>query len=406
MEKIKVLIANDTAKNQGMYETILSSIEEIQVVGEVFSGDQVLKKTQQLLPDIIIMDINFSAMKGATITEKITLNNPKVAVIIVSNDGDLNYLKKAMLAGARDCLIRPFQEEELVEAIKRIYQMERQRMASLDTSTRRSGRQELTPQVITVFGTKGGAGKTTLSVNLAVQLAQETKKKVVLVDLDLQFGDVAVFLNIVPKRSIAELIQEKNQLDIDLVEGYLVSHASGVKILPAPMRPEDGELITAEYVMELLTLLRSHYDYVLIDTPPLFLDTVLSALDMSNQVLMIMSMDLPAIKNMKLTLDLLDALHHRGKTKLILNRASEDFGLSPKDVEKALDFYICHQIPSDGKTAVRAANRGIPFILNKSSAKISKAVEEISSMVIKDKGYQNDLEESNKKRSAFRRIFG
>ncbi|SET59737.1 pilus assembly protein CpaE [Natronincola peptidivorans] len=406
MDKIRVLIADDIMETQGYYGSLLSKAEDIQVVGEVTNGEDAIKKTRQLLPDIIIMDLNMSMMNGIAVTEKITLSNPDVAVIMVNSHEDFQQMKKAMLAGARDCLIKPFQPEDLLDAIRRTYQIEKKRIANFESVKVHHKKQHSnTPQIVTVFGTKGGVGKTTLSVNMAVEMAKKSSRKILLIDLDLQFGDAAIFLNILPKKSIAELAQEKNKLDISLIESYLVPHVSGIKLLPAPLRPEDSELITSDFIMELLTVLRDHYDYIIIDTPPLFHDTVLSALDMSNQIVMVMSMDLPAVKNMKLSLDLLDTLHYKGKIKLILNRASEEFGITPKDVEETLDFHIANQMPSDGKLVVRAANRGVPFVMNKSSAKISRAIEEIAQMVAEDYGYQKELKEVSSKRSGFKRLF-
>jgi len=406
MDKIKVLIASDVIVNEEYYFNLFSSCEDLKIVAEVNSGEMAIKKTAQLLPDIIIIDLNMSTMDGITVTEKVVSRHPNISSIIISDRKDLEYFKKAMQVGAKDYIAKPYTDEEIVDCIRRAYKNEKLRTATLENSnTLKSKQKYKTPQVVSVFGTKGGAGKTTLSVNLAVQIAKETMKKVVLVDLDLQFGDVAVFLNILPKKSISELVQERNKMDIDLIESYLIPHLSGIKILPAPMRPEDSELITAENVLEILTVLREHYDYVLIDTPPFFHETTLSALDISNQIILIMSMDLPAIKNMKLSLDLLDTLHYKDKTKLVLNRASEDFGITPRDVENTLDFHLANLMPSDGKLVVKAANRGVPFILNKSNSKISKSIEDIAKTVIEDNGYQKDLEEMKKKRSIFK-FFG
>ena len=406
MDKIKVLIASDVIVNEEYYFNLFSSCEDLKIVAEVNSGEMAIKKTAQLLPDIIIIDLNMSTMDGITVTEKVVSRHPNISSIIISDRKDLEYFKKAMQVGAKDYIPKPYTDEEIVDCIRRVYKNEKLRIATLENSnTLKSKQKYKTPQVVSVFGTKGGAGKTTLSVNLAVQIAKETMKKVVLVDLDLQFGDVAVFLNILPKKSISELVQERNKMDIDLIESYLIPHLSGIKILPAPMRPEDSELITAENVLEILTVLREHYDYVLIDTPPFFHETTLSALDISNQIILIMSMDLPAIKNMKLSLDLLDTLHYKDKTKLVLNRASEDFGITPRDVENTLDFHLANLMPSDGKLVVKAANRGVPFILNKSNSKISKSIEDIAKTVIEDNGYQKDLEEMKKKRSIFK-FFG
>jgi len=406
VEKIKVLIVDDITETRENINRLLQFEEDIQVVGEGANGEQAIKKTQQLLPDVILMDINMPIMDGIIATEKITLNYPNAAVILVSVQGEAEYLKKAMMAGAREYLVKPFSADELVDTIRRAYQLEKIRLGRFEGTNKFGKNEETKPQVITVFGTKGGVGKTTLSVNIAAQLAKKNKKKVVLVDLDLQFGDVAVFLNVTPKKSIAELAQERGELNIDLVESYLIPHISGVKILPAPMRPEYSELITPDHVLEILTILRQHYDYVIIDTPPFFLETNLSALDMSNQVLLIMTLDLPTVKNMKLSLELLDSLHHKGKTKLILNRASEDLGIKPSDVENSLDFLIAQQIPSDGRLVVNSVNRGIPFVLSNSTSKVSKAVDQITDMVINDTGYQKEIQETRNKKKFLGKLFG
>ncbi|MFZ5942658.1 MAG: response regulator [Bacillota bacterium] len=407
MEKIKVLIVDDITETRENINRLLKLEEDIQVVGEAANGEQAIKKAEQLLPDIILMDINMPIMDGIAATEKISLNLPNIAVVMISVQGEAEYLKKAMMAGAREYLVKPFSADELVDTIKRTYDLERKRLGKLEGSKKIFGKaKDSKPQVVTIFGTKGGVGKTTLAVNISAQIAKKTRKKVVLVDLDLQFGDVSVFFNVSPKKSMAELVQERGQLNIELVESYLIPHISGVKILPAPMRPEYSELVTPNNILEILTILRQNYDYVIIDTPPFFQDTNLSALDMSNQVLLVMTMDLPTVKNMKLSLELLDSLHHKGKTKLILNRASEDLGINANDVENALDFLIANQIPSDGKLVVTSVNKGIPFVISNASSKVSKAVEQITNMVIDDTGYQKELLENRQKRKFFGKLFG
>lgn len=386
MEKIRVLLVDDISETRDNIRRILNFDKDIAIIGEARDGLEALEKAQALSPDIILMDVNMPKLDGISATERITMENPGCAVIFISVQGEPEYLRRAMMSGARDYLIKPFSGDDLIDTIKRVYQVENRRTAP----GKETHKALFKPQVITVFGTKGGVGKTTIAVNLAVLLAQ-TKKKVVVLDLDLQFGDVSVFLNLLPKRTIAELVQEGSQLDIELVESYMIPHITGIKVLPAPGRPEYSELITPSQVEHIITILKSAYDYVVIDTPPLFNETNLSALDYSNQVILALSLDLATIKNVKLSLELLESLHHKGKTKMILNRSSEDMGIKVTNAEETLDFLIAAQVPSDGKLCVTAVNKGIPFVLSEPNAKVSQAIKNIADLIIKDKGYQEDL---------------
>ncbi|MGE5373235.1 MAG: response regulator [Solirubrobacterales bacterium] len=385
MEQIKVLIVDDNQQNRENIARILAMEQGIQVVGDAESGDLAIKKTQQLEPNIIVMDLDMPGMDGVTATEKITLVNPDIGVIIMSETSELQYLKKAMFAGARDYLVKPFNADELVDTIKRTYQIEQQRMASIEASSGEKKKSVMkNPQAILVFGTKGGSGKTSIAVNLAIQLYQITNRKVVLIDLDLQFGDVAIFTNLNPKRSIAELVQEASKMDINLMENYLMPHPSGIKVLPGPLKPEDSELVTGEHIMDILSLLRQHYDYIVIDTPPVFQDATLSAMDMASRILLVVSMDIPTIKNTRLTLHLLETLNQKAKCRLVLNRASDKFGVNVSEVEQTLDFPISFQVPSDGKVAVPAANSGNPFVVSEPNSALSQAIEQIAETIMKE----------------------
>jgi len=181
------------------------------------------------------------------------------------------------------------------------------------------------------------------------------------------------------------------------VESYLLPHISGTKVLPAPGRPEYAELVTPHHVEEVVNLLKSAYDYVIIDTPPHFNETNLTALDLSTQVLLLLSMDLATIKNVKLSLELLESLHQKGKTKLVINRATEELGIRTSDVEQTLDFLVAAQIPSDGKLVVSALNKGIPFVFSTPNAKVSMAIKNMAGRVIEDRGNQSDLRAARNK---------
>ncbi|MDD4666086.1 MAG: response regulator [Clostridia bacterium] len=386
MDLIRVLVADGDKDTRAELLRMLAFAQELVVVGEAQDGMDAVQKSIVLQPDVILLDINMSGLDGFRAAEKITLEVPAAAVIIVSGQGEQEYLRRAMLAGAREFLVKPLQSEELINTVKTVYQVESKRLAQ--------GEQKNIPkksEVITVFGTKGGVGKTTLAVNLAVLLAKN-RQKVVLFDLDLQFGDVAVFLNLFPRRTMSELAQERDAWDIELLESYLLPHVSGAKILPAPSRPEYAELITVEHVGEAINLLKLNYDYIIIDTPPFFNEINLTALDLSTQILLVLAMDLATIKNIKLSLELLESLQHSAKTKLILNRASDDMGITVADAEDTLDFLIAGYIPSEGKIVVPALNEGIPFVLSHPASRVSKAMQEVTDLVLKNRGYQEDLQ--------------
>ncbi|MEL7563577.1 MAG: response regulator [Dehalobacterium sp.] len=402
MEKIQILIVNDHEEARNNLRHLLEQEQEFQVVGEAVNGEEAQTKTKRLFPDIVLMDDDMPVMDGLAAAESITLSNPLVSVIMISAESSPESLKRAMIAGAREYLVEPVSEQELIDTIKRVNYTEKMRRHN--SNNKNSPVKE--PQIITVFGSKGGVGKTTLSVNLAAHLASKKKCKVALVDLDLQFGDAPVFLNVVPRKSISELVQEKSKLNIQLVDNYLITHVSKVKILPAPTKPEYAELVDSENIIKILTVLKENFDYVIIDTPPYFNENTITALEMSQQILLVMTLDLPAIKNMKLNLDLLHSLNQKRKSKLILNRATEHLGISIKDMETSLDFLIAEKIPSDGKLVVTSVNKGMPFVLSDEKAKVSKSIEKIGELVIDDRGYQKDLKEKYQKKSLFGKMFG
>jgi len=197
MEPIRVLIVDDINETRTNIKRMLSFDGNIKVVGEGADGQEEVQKALNLKPHIVLMDVNMPRMDGIAATERISLELPGCSVIMVSVQGEQEYLRRAMLAGARDFLVKPFNSDELLNTIHSVYELESKRTNRVEEKATPKRK----PQVITVFGSKGGVGKTTLAVNLAVLLAK-TKKKVALVDLDLQFGDAKVFLNLCPKRSI------------------------------------------------------------------------------------------------------------------------------------------------------------------------------------------------------------
>ena len=370
LEKIRVLIVDDVPETCQNIRCLLNFEPRVEVIGEARNGEEAVTKAEALRPDIVLMDINMPILDGIAATEAISCGIAGCAIIIMSVQGEQEYLRQAMVAGAREYIVKPFTSDELISSIYRVYDLEQRRQVKLQ------GELQDTPggEVITVFSTKGGVGKSTIAVNLGVSLSQEFGFSVAIVDLDLQFGDVAVLLNLIPRQTISDLAAEMNHLDEELLESYLVRHGSGVRVLAAPSRPEYAELVSAELVEKVIKILQDCYDYVIIDTPGLFTDSSMVALDYSQQILLILSLDLPTLKNNKLGQEALHSLNHKDKIKVVLNRSTLELRIGPEDVEMSLGVSLTAQLPSDGRVVVGAVNKGKPFVLSHPQSRVAESL--------------------------------
>lgn len=377
MSQTSVLVVDDIANMREDIKRLLYFEEDIDVVGEAADGKEAVKLVENLKPDVVLMDINMPGMDGIMASEVIVNKMPDTAIVIISIQGEPEYLRKAMAAGARDYLVKPFSGSDLAETIRRVsksYKMRTARTTLPPTMTTVS-QPVHTCKMIVVFSSKGGVGKTTLSCNLAVCLAQENRKKVALVDLNLQGGDVAVMLNLSPRGSIAELVLEEDLKEYSLVNTYLVPHLSGLKVLPAPLRPEQAEVITAVHVEGILKLLKSNYDYVIIDTSPLFNDLNIVAMEAADDILLTCTRDLPAIRHTKTDMEVLESLNLSGKVKLILNQSTLDYGIKISDLEKSFNAAPAALLPYDEKIVLSSINKGHPFVMTQANSKITQSIK-------------------------------
>jgi pilus assembly protein CpaE len=398
MERIKLVVVDDSMETRNNIKMLLSFERRIEVIGEAENGEEAVFVTREAKPDIVLMDINMPVMDGIRATEEISMSVPETTVIIMSVQGEMEYVKKAMTAGARDFLSKPFNGDELARTILRTYDLEARRR---EKSAVPKPHEEIKSKVITVFSTKGGVGKTTIASNLAVCIARTTKKRVALIDLDLQFGDIAIMLNVSVKNTISDLIKEIGQIDSGIMEEYLVTHFSGVKVLPAPIKPEYAEYITSNHVEKIINTLREYYHYIVIDTSASFHETVLTSLDMSDRILLVSTLDLPTIKNVKAGLDVMETLHYpKEKIHIVLNKASEQYGIKYKDFENTLRHPISAYIPEDSQTVITSANKGFPFVMTRTETKVAKAVMEICKNAI------SDLDSAAGQKPSIRKLFG
>lgn len=389
MKTIRVLLADADQENREYLLKVLEGDNDIDVIGEASQASEVLEMTPELNPEVLIIDMNLEDEDSLEVASYINLNYPGTQMILVSEKEDINLLKRAMQSGVRELMLRPLESNELISGVKQIAEAYRRTLESKrnvsglpNAAGPGLGQQALkASQIITIFGNKGGIGKSIIATNLAVAAATRYKNEVALVDLDLQFGDISLMMNINPRKTIAELMQESGEMNADLVDEYFYERC-GVKVLSAPHKPELGELVTSFGVETVLKICRQMYSYTIVDTPTFLDDTTLTALEMSDLVLILISLDIPTIKNIKKGIDILESLKMLPRTKLVLNRSSSlSVGLEAHDVEQVLDMKIAASIPSDFKITVSSVNRGTPFLNMSPKAPISKSIIELFDII-------------------------
>jgi len=335
-------------------------------------------------PDVVLMDINMPDMDGITTTEKLSTHVPTTSVVMMSVQVEADYIRRSMLAGAREFLVKPFSSDELTGSIRQVYSREREKASRIVAAAPAPRpEEEVDGQVIAVFSPKGGVGRTTMAVNLAVAAAQDLGKKVCLVDGSFQFGDVGVLLNLNPKnKSIADLVPELEQGEPESLDTFVINHSSGIRVLLAPPSPEMAELITTAGIKRVLDALRRMHDIVIVDCSSYFNDLTLAILDTADVILTMLTLEITSIKNMRLFLEVADQLGYEdGKVRLVLNRADSTLGIRVSDVEQSIGRKVDHTIVSDGRSVVYALNRGIPFFVSNREAQVSQDVLRLANAV-------------------------
>jgi pilus assembly protein CpaE len=391
-DAIKVVIVDDIAETRDHLTKLLSFESDINVVGSAASGQQALELVAHEPVDVLLLDINMPDMDGIATAEQLALRAPTAATIMMSVQGEADYLRRAMLAGAREFLVKPFTSDELAASIRQVHERERKKLDRVAETLPmadggepgRSSTSGAGGKVVSFFSPKGGVGRTTLAVNFAVAAHMQLDKRVVIVDAALQFGDVGVMLNLNPKnQSIADVARELASGDLETLDSTLVDHSSGVRVLTAPPSPEMAELVTAEHLARIIGGLRATHDLVVVDSSPLLQDVTLSCLDQSDVVLTVLTLEITNIKNIRQFLSLTEQLGYpNGKVQLVVNRADSGYGIRLQDVETSIGRKITHSVVSDGRTVVFALNRGVPFVITDPQARVSEDVVRMAREVV------------------------
>lgn len=401
-EKINVVVVDDIDESREMILRMLQFDSSIEVVGTGRTGIEAIESAQKLKPDVVVMDINMPDMDGITATEAIRKKVPYIQIVVLSVQNDANYMRKAMLAGARDFLTKPPMIDELTAAIRRAGDLaheEKLKQTPIFQPNAMTG--PLSPQmmmrmpqmimgkIICVYSPKGGAGCTTLATNLGVGLKTQDNK-VAIVDANLLYGNVAVFLNEHGKNSILDLIDRANDLDPEIIDDVMVENKlTGLHMMPSPKEPELNDAHKGEPVSKVLTYLRQIYNYIIIDTTSYLTEVVQACLDISDYIILITTQDIPSIKTTNQFLTLADASGiAREKILFVMNRYDKRIAISPERVGESLKQPVLVAIPFEERIITSAMNRGVPFMVDNKLAPAGKAVvslvEVIRSRIQKD----------------------
>jgi pilus assembly protein CpaE len=335
--------------------------------------------------------------QACELAEAARLDRPELGVILIRHRMDVTTLSQALRSGVRE-VVASNDETAIVDALRRSHEL----TIRLNGHAAAAGSGRTDGKVVTVFSAKGGVGKTTLATNMAVHLAR-SEKRTLLLDLDLSFGDVAISLQIVPERSIYGAVAMVGHLDEEGIQSLVTTHEpSGLDVICAPSDPGDADRIPVSVVTEMIRVARRHYDYIIVDTPPSFTEHVLTAIDISDALVLIATLDIPAVKNLRVALETLDALGApKDNRVIVLNRADLKVGLRPEDVVSAIKVPIAVNIPSSISVPA-SINRGVPIVIDDPKSPVSVAIEEMTNDHLRRR-FGEELPESPHRRGLFSR---
>jgi pilus assembly protein CpaE len=325
--------------------------------------------------DVVVIGAAVEMEPALALADAMRVARPELGVILVRRRVDTTVLTESLRSGMRE-VVAERDMAALGDAVRRTRGIARAMRSQGSVPTSSDEAQQL-GRVVTVFAAKGGCGKTTIATNLAAAIADGGRRSVCLLDLDLAFGDVAIALQLFPAHTLADAVAIADNLDATGIEALLTPHSPGLTTLVAPVEPGAADIPTP-VVVTVLRLLREMFEYVIVDSPPAFTDHVLAAFDESDVLALLATLDIPALKNLKLTLETLDLLNYpRDKWRVILNRSDSKVGLAMSEVEKTLRVPISAEIPSS-RDVPASINRGVPIVLESPNHAVSVAIKQFA----------------------------
>lgn len=344
-------------------QEFLANTDQIEIRAELNSyysqlDSWILDQIKAVDADILIIDISKDKDMGIATVEKVVETCKTTNVIVAGNASDADSILRSMRAGAKEFLSLPLEIEGLLSAVERV--------SKVHTVTPREKKQS--GKVFTFFSAKGGTGSTVISTNFAVNLAEQSKKPTILVDLDLQMGEISLFLGIKSAFTIVDVANNIHRMDPVLLRGFIIKHSSGLDVITAPDSLEKVEGITPTQVSQIIQYLKTLYEYVVIDTSNSFDDYTVAALDLASTIYLISNTDLASLRNAQRSLNIFERMgYKKDRIKLLVNRYTKSIAIRSKDIEETLNFPVYWWFPSDWPTVVTALNSGVPVPTHKNT---------------------------------------
>lgn len=384
-DKIKVLIVDDIPDTRENIRKLLQFDVSIDVIDIASSGREGIQKAISLKPHVVLMDINMPDVDGITATEEIREKDPTTQVVILSVQNETDYMRRAMFAGVRGFLPKPPNIDELTNVIHKAGEISIEERRKVEVQTDALQQFGMTGRlmgekanVVTIYGAKGGVGRSSVAANLAITLNEEPHD-VLLIDLNMIYGDIPFLFKEQTKNNITNLADQSSTLDEDMIKGVIIENAkTGVDILAAPVRQENAEEMSPQQLAEIIEYLSYDYKTIVIDTEAVVTDYILTVFDMSDLVVLLTTQDIPCIKNTRLFLDLTTALGiDRNLFSLVMNKYDRRRNISPDRVAANFKMNMVAVLPMDEKTVLPSIDRGEPYMISMSDSLIGNAMTDL-----------------------------
>jgi pilus assembly protein CpaE len=378
---VRIVVADPDSKERNRLRQHLAEVPHQEVVGLARDGQEAVQLTLQNKPDVVLLASRMPVLDGYQAAEMISLASPGTVMAIMSESESAGDLRRALRAGVREFMPRPVPPDQLAPKIEGMLRIEQLRQTPEFINTTDPSR---IPMTITITGAKGGVGKTTITTNLAVALAQENPGNVALVDLYSQFGDVATMLNLSPRRTMADMTPLVDELDQQLVEDHMEAHASGLRVLLGSVDPKPLDFFSTKFLESVMGILKRSYRFIVVDVPPILHPGTIYMVAHSQSVVLVANLyDLTTASDTKKLLDAIKGKYVPDeRLRVVLNRVSKENQLQVNDIAKAFNHPIAATIPNDGKLVPSSINRGVPLMMTHPQSPVGIGIKEFMGLVI------------------------